>query len=61
LRFSRRERAAYESAKKATISRAKRSDCMRMLDRASVVVYRLTLLAPIDTPGKRICLHARHA
>jgi len=31
LRISRRKRAAYESAKMATISRAKRSDCMRVL------------------------------
>jgi len=32
LRISRRKRAAYENAKIATISRAKRSDCMRVLD-----------------------------
>jgi hypothetical protein len=31
LAFSCRERAASESAKIATISRAKRSDCMRVL------------------------------
>ena len=31
LRISRRERTTYESAKIATISRAKRSDCMRVL------------------------------
>src|SRR6266498_2660359 len=35
LRISRCERAAYESVKKATISRAKRSDCMRMLGAGS--------------------------
>jgi len=31
LRISRRKRAAYESAKMPMISRAKRSDCMRVL------------------------------
>jgi hypothetical protein len=34
LRISRRKRAAYASIKKGTISRAKRSDCMRVLDGA---------------------------
>ena len=45
LRISRRKRAAYESAKIATISRAKRSDCMRVLGRALLATcYYLTIL-----------------
>jgi hypothetical protein len=32
LAFSRRKRAAYESVKIATISRAQRSDCNALLD-----------------------------
>jgi hypothetical protein len=37
LRISRRKRAAPESDKKATISGAKRSDCMRVLGRCPLV------------------------
>jgi hypothetical protein len=40
LRISRRERAAQEGIKKGTISRAKRSDCMRVLGRAVCGVQR---------------------
>src|SRR5690349_2195677 len=39
MRISRRERAASESAKIATISRAKRSDCMRGLGENSTLHY----------------------
>jgi hypothetical protein len=39
LRISRRERAAPECAKIATISRAKRSDCMRVLDGRWLHIY----------------------
>src|SRR6266511_4643975 len=50
LRISRRERAAYESTKMPTISRAKRSGCMRRL--GHVESY---LIVPCDRTRDDIC------